>query len=121
MATHHHHPKSLATLGGEIVDPESAVKLEMRYVHPCEKVMELFIQHRLFIFYLLKFILVFIRDKREVVNINYANFYWISITVYIPVKLWKWQLDQNPTSRLSDQCNVNEWHRNMGKTTVIGV
>ena len=48
-------------------------------------------------------------------------FYWISITGYIPVTLWKGQLDKNPVSRLSDRCNVHWWHRGMEKTTVIGV
>ena len=49
-----------------------------------------------------------------------AIFDWISITGYIPVTLWKLQLHQNPTSRLHDLCNVRGWHRDIGKTTVIG-
>ena len=56
---------------------------------------------------------------REVVNMIYANFHWILITSYIPVKLWKWQLDQNLMSRLPGPCNVHGWHRGLGKTTVL--
>ena len=47
-------------------------------------------------------------------------FYWITITGYIPVVLWKGQLDKNPMPRLSDQCNVHRWHRSMGITTLLG-
>ena len=57
----------------------------------------------------------------EVVNMNYAKFYWISITGYIPVAAWKGQLDQNPMSRLAHLSNVHGRHRGMGKTAVIGV
>ena len=81
--------------------------------------MGLFFRRRLFIFYILRFILVFIRDTHEVVNIDYANFYWISITRYIPVTLWNGQLDQNPMSRLCDLCNVHGWHRDMGKRPLL--
>ena len=49
---------------------------------------------------------------------NYDNFNWISTTGYIPVTLWKWQLDQNPISRLPELCNVRVWHRDIGETTV---
>ena len=48
-------------------------------LHTCEKVMEFF---SIQIVYFFQFILVFIRDIREGVNINYANFYWISMTDY---------------------------------------
>ena len=47
------------------------------------------------------------------VKTNDANFHSISITGYIPVTLWKWQLDQNPISRLPDLCNVRGWHRDI--------
>ena len=39
----------------------------------------IFFRHKLFILYFLFFILVFIRDIRQVVNMIYANFYWISL------------------------------------------
>ena len=81
--------------------------------------MGLCFRHKLYILYISWFILVFIRDIREVVNRNYANSYWISITRYIPVTLWKGQLDQNPMSRLSDLCNVRGWHRDMGKRPLL--
>ena len=73
-------------------------------------------RHKLFIFYVLLFIQTLIRDIREVVNMNYANFYCISITGYIQVALWNEQLGQHPMSRLSDQCSVHGWHCGMGKT-----
>ena len=81
--------------------------------------MGLFFRHILFIVYFLSFILVFIRDIHEVVNMNYAHFYWISITGYIKVTLWKGQLDQTPMSRLSDLWNVHGWHRVMGKRPLL--
>ena len=81
--------------------------------------MGLFFRHKLFIVYISWFILVFIRDIHEVVNMNYADFHWISITRYIPVTLWKWQLDQNSMSRLSYLCNVHGWHRDMGKRPLL--
>ena len=58
---------------------------------------------------------------REVVSMNYANHYRISITGYIPVTFWKGQLDQTPMLHLSDLCNVHGWHRGMGETIPIGV
>ena len=48
-----------------------------------------------------------------------ANFYWISITGYIPVTLWKGQPDQNSMSRLSDLCNVHGWHRGTEKRPLL--
>ena len=32
---------------------------------------------------------------------------------------WKWQLEQNPMSRLSDLCNVHGWHWGMGKRPLL--
>ena len=58
-------------------------------VHPCEKVIGIFFRHKFFIIYFLPFVLVFIHDICEVVNINCVNFCWISIIGYASVTFWK--------------------------------
>ena len=68
-------------------------------VHPCEKVIGIFFRHKFFIIYFLQFVLVFIHDICEVVNINCVNFCWISIIGYASVTFWKSYLGQNPMSR----------------------
>ena len=55
------------------------------HVHPCEKVIGIFFRHKFFIIYFLPFVLVFIHDICEVVNINCVNFCWISIIGYASV------------------------------------
>ena len=59
--------------------------IEFGNVHPCEKVIGIFFRHKFFIIYFLPFVLVFIHDICEVVNINCVNFCWISIIGYASV------------------------------------
>ena len=68
-------------------------------VHPCEKVIGIFFRHSFFTIYFLLFVLVFIHNRCEVVNINSIVFCWISITGYNSVTFWKQLLGKNPTSQ----------------------
>ena len=68
------------------------------YVHPCEKVIGIFFRHNFFTIYFLLFVLVFLHDICEVVNINSIDFCWISITGYTSATFWKQLLGGNPMS-----------------------
>ena len=53
-------------------------------VHPCEKVIGIFFRHKFFTIYFLLFVLVFIPNICEVVNITYIDFlldcdYWLHL------------------------------------------
>ena len=67
-------------------------------VHPCEKVIGIFFRHNFFTIYFLLFVLLFILNICEVVNIKSTDFCCISIICYTSVIFWKRLLGQNPMS-----------------------
>ena len=72
--------------------------LNIYQLHPCEKVIGIFFRHKFFTIYFLLFVLIFIYNICEVVNIKSTDFCCISIIGYTSVTFWKWLLGQNPMS-----------------------
>ena len=100
---------------------DTDITLESSNVHPCEKVIGIFFRHNFFTIYFLLYVLVFIHYICEVININSADFRWISITGYTSVTLKKgyW---------VKTRCRISliyavgkDGNRNMGKVRKTGI
>ena len=58
-------------------------------LHPWEKVIGIFFRHKYFTIYFLLFVLIFIHNICEVVNIKSTDFCCISVIGYTSLKFWK--------------------------------
>ena len=98
MASVHHQISCVLDFSPTEWNPMHFICTSPWYLHPCEKVIGIFFRQKFFTIYFLLFVLIFVHNICDVVNIKSTDFCCISIFGYPSVTFWKRLLGQNPMS-----------------------